>query len=219
VLLGNENKGWAGRARRGRETGVSGAAGDKEEGREAAELAFMLKAVSLGFGVAKPWGDSEQYDFILDTGTRLSRVQVKSTSAIQNGAYCVNAQRHANGKYIAYRTGEIDFLIAQIVPEDSWYVIPLQAILPRRHLRIYPEDETTSSALPKISGGVALDWVKHPDGSPLPFRGARRSLNSPMSSLRELHFARRSYIPDHFEHLNGTLGTRDQDGLPGRSTS
>src|SRR6266478_8495353 len=80
---------------------------------EAAELAFMLKAVSLGFGVAKPWGDSERYDFILDSGTRLWRVQVKSTSALQSGAYCVNAQRHANGNAVAYRTGEIDFLIAQ----------------------------------------------------------------------------------------------------------
>ena len=107
-----------------------------------AELAFMLKAVSLGFGVAKPWGDSEQYDFILDTGTRLSRVQVKSSSALQNGAYCVGAQRHANGNSIAYKTGEIDFLIAQIVPEDCWYVIPLEAILPRRTLRIYPEKDS-----------------------------------------------------------------------------
>ena len=35
---------------------------------EIAELAFMQKAVSLGFGVAKPWGDSERYDFILDAG-------------------------------------------------------------------------------------------------------------------------------------------------------
>ena len=114
--------------------------GTKKKG-EAAELAFMLKAVNLGFGVAKPWGDSERYDFILDTGTRLWRVQVKSTSAMQYGSYCVNAQRHANGNSIAYRTGEIDFLIAQIVPEDCWYVIPLKAILPRKSLRIYPEDE------------------------------------------------------------------------------
>jgi hypothetical protein len=38
--------------------------GPKRKG-EAVELAFMLKAVSLGFGVAKPWGDSERYDFIL----------------------------------------------------------------------------------------------------------------------------------------------------------
>src|ERR1700682_4776914 len=102
--------------------------GTKKKGEEA-ELAFMLKAVSLGFGVAKPWGDSERYDFILDSGTRLTRVQVKSSSHIYSGAYFVNAKRHMNGKSIPYRIGEIDFLIAQIVPEDSWYVIPLKAIL------------------------------------------------------------------------------------------
>jgi hypothetical protein len=32
---------------------------------ELAELAFMSKAASLGFGVAKPYGDSERFDFIL----------------------------------------------------------------------------------------------------------------------------------------------------------
>jgi hypothetical protein len=112
--------------------------GTKKRG-EAAELAFMLKAVSLGFGVAKPWGDSERYDFILDTGTRLSRVQVKSSSALHNGTYCVNANRHSYGTSFAYRTGEIDFVIAQIVPEDCWYVIPLEAILPHRYLRIFPQ--------------------------------------------------------------------------------
>ena len=114
--------------------------GTKKKG-EAAELAFMLKAVSLGFGVAKPWGDSERYDFILDTGTRLWRVQVKSTSALHYGAYSVKAQRHSNGKSIAYKTGEIDFLIALIVPEDCWYVIPLKAIRSHKSLRIYPEKD------------------------------------------------------------------------------
>ena len=114
--------------------------GTKKKG-EAAELAFMLKAVSLGFGVAKPWGDSERYDFILDTGTRLWRVQIKSSSALRNGTYCVNANRHSYGTSFAYRKGEIDFLIAQIVPEDCWYVIPLEAILPRKNLRIYPEKD------------------------------------------------------------------------------
>ena len=115
--------------------------GTSKKKGEAAELAFMLKAVSLGFGVAKPWGDSEQYDFILDTGTRLTRVQVKSSGALHHGTYCVNANRYAYRTSIAYRTGEIDFLIAQIVPEDCWYVIPLEAILPRKSLRIYPEKD------------------------------------------------------------------------------
>ena len=66
---------------------------------------------------------------------------MKSTSALHYGAYSVKAQRHSNGKSIAYKTGEIDFLIAQIVPEDSWYVIPLEAILPRKSLRIYREKD------------------------------------------------------------------------------
>jgi hypothetical protein len=115
--------------------------GTKKKG-EAAELAFMLKAVSLGFGVAKPWGDSERYDFILDSGTRLTRVQIKSSSALHNGTYCVNANRHSYLTSFAYRIGEIDFVIAQIVPEDCWYVIPLEAILPRKSLRIYPEKDS-----------------------------------------------------------------------------
>ena len=45
---------------------------------EIAELAFMQKVVSLGFAVAKPWGDSERYDYILDDGGRFLRVQVEA---------------------------------------------------------------------------------------------------------------------------------------------
>jgi hypothetical protein len=40
---------------------------------ELAELAFQYKAASLGFGVAKPYGDSERYDFILDSRNLDSR--------------------------------------------------------------------------------------------------------------------------------------------------
>src|SRR5207248_6285949 len=45
---------------------------------EVAESVFLAKAMSLGFGVAKPWGDSERYDFIVDSGEKLWRVQLKS---------------------------------------------------------------------------------------------------------------------------------------------
>jgi PD-(D/E)XK nuclease superfamily protein len=40
---------------------------------ELSEAAFLLKATEQGFLVAKPWGDSERYDFIVDSGTRLWR--------------------------------------------------------------------------------------------------------------------------------------------------
>ncbi|PYV75282.1 MAG: hypothetical protein DMG97_06765 [Acidobacteria bacterium] len=44
---------------------------------EVGELAFMRNAISLGFGVAKPWGDSDHYDFILNLGHLFWRIQVK----------------------------------------------------------------------------------------------------------------------------------------------
>ena len=51
---------------------------DAKQKGEVGELAFLHKAASLGFGVAQPHGDSELYDFILDSGERFWRVQVKS---------------------------------------------------------------------------------------------------------------------------------------------
>src|SRR2546421_12386758 len=45
---------------------------------EISEAAFVLRAHSLGFLVAKPWGDSEKYDFVLDAGSKLWRVGGKT---------------------------------------------------------------------------------------------------------------------------------------------
>ena len=45
-----------------------------------AELRFMAKAAELGFQLAKPLGDTAQYDVVLDLGGRFISVQVKSTS-------------------------------------------------------------------------------------------------------------------------------------------
>jgi antitoxin ParD1/3/4 len=156
---------------------------------ELAELAFALKAASLGFGVSKPYGDSERYDFILDSRTAsstishsdshllchserstpdchpeegtfcptkdlseprdaerclrgtnarlarilcphssLHRVQVKCSTQFVDGLYRVNAHRRIYGRAVPYLPSEIDFLVAYIIPEDTWYVIPIHAI-------------------------------------------------------------------------------------------
>jgi hypothetical protein len=103
-----------------------------------AELAFVYKAASLGFAVAKPYGDSERYDFILDNGTRLWRVQVKSVGALRCGAYYVNAQRRVGRGVIPYSSSEIDFLVAHVIPEDAWFIIPVEAIMRIKTVRLYP---------------------------------------------------------------------------------
>ena len=103
---------------------VRGAMNTKVRGG-VAELAFMLKAASLGFGVSKPHADTERYDFIIDSGKRLSRVQVKSTSSLFNGGYRARAAWSNNS---LYNLNQIDFLVVYIVPRNIWYVIPVTAI-------------------------------------------------------------------------------------------
>ena len=44
------------------------------------ELLFMTRATEHGLRVMRPWGDSSRYDFVVETGGRFLRVQVKSTS-------------------------------------------------------------------------------------------------------------------------------------------
>ena len=102
---------------------------------EVAEAAFLAKASRLGFGVAKPWGDSERYDFILDSGHGLVRVQVKSTQRYAQSRYRVKG---TGSRDDGYTLDEIDFLVAYIVPEDLWYVVPVAAFASRKGLRFYP---------------------------------------------------------------------------------
>jgi hypothetical protein len=105
---------------------------------ELAEMRFMLKAAGLGFGVAKPWGDSERYDFVLDSGKRFWRVQVKSTYVARAYSYAVSAKGSMDGKCEAYTAEQIDFLVAYIVAEDAWYVVPIRDFAPRKQLDFYP---------------------------------------------------------------------------------
>jgi len=104
---------------------------------ELAELAFMSKAASLGFGVAKPYGDSERFDFILSWGRRLWRVQVKSTRTAKRGVYEISAHG-CWGAHDIYTKDEIDFIVAYVVPEDTCYVIPIEATQGRKRLCLHP---------------------------------------------------------------------------------
>jgi len=90
---------------------------------EVAEAAFLAKASDLGFRVAKPWGDSDPYDFIVETGGRLWKVQVKSAHRPgEDGSYSFRAHGHS------LRADEIDALVAYVVPENAWYVFPVKVV-------------------------------------------------------------------------------------------
>ena len=104
---------------------------------ELAELAFMRKAATLGFAVAKPWGDCDRYDVIVRIGKIFWRVQIKSVWAIAPSRkhYRVKTTGSRDSSYSAE---EIDFLVAYIFPEDTWYVFPVAEVENRETLCIWP---------------------------------------------------------------------------------
>ncbi len=109
---------------------------------EISEAAFLFKAKSLGFMVAKPWGDSERCDFIVGSESKLWRVQLKCTEVIRARGYEVQPiyAVYGGGKS-AYTAEEIDVLVVHIVPKDTWYVIPVEALAGGKSLRFYPDIE------------------------------------------------------------------------------
>jgi len=105
-----------------------------------AELAFMHKAAELGFGVTKPSGDVEHYDFILDSGSRLWRVQVKSTYTPRKTRRCYYVQPTHGYARKTYTADEIDFVVAYVVPARAWYVIPICALTSGMRIYLFPDN-------------------------------------------------------------------------------
>jgi hypothetical protein len=111
---------------------------------EVAESVFLTKAISMGFAVMKPWGDSERYDFVLDAGGELWRVQVKSAyRATKDGGYTIHA--HGNESKHPYTKDEVDVVVAYIVPEDAWYVIPIEAFKEIKSMKLFPSSKRRRS--------------------------------------------------------------------------
>jgi len=130
---------------------------------ELAEMMFMVKAAQKGFATAKPYGDSRRYDFILDVGQRLWRVQVKSSSAKQYGSYLVNLQRNANGEVVPYDASEIDFVVAYVMPCDAWFVIPVEAIYGRQSAKLCLHGNPRSGRLGKYWEAWGLMTTRWPE--------------------------------------------------------
>jgi hypothetical protein len=107
----------------------------RKQSGELAEIAFLHKAADLGFGVAKPYGDSESYDFILDSGERFWRVQVKSIHTSSRRGYRTQAHHHTGEPYTPE---DIDFLVAYVVRLGIWYVIPVNCVATTTALSFYP---------------------------------------------------------------------------------
>ena len=135
---------------------------------EWAELRFMERAAEQGLCVSKPWGETSQYDFVVETAGKLFRIQVKSTWSMNHGAYVV-CVRNSKG---AYPAGAFDFVAAYLIPVDTWYILPEKRILSQGTVLLYPESKRSKykpyrEAWKLLTGGETAD-----EAGPIPMTGS-----------------------------------------------
>jgi hypothetical protein len=102
------------------------------------EVAFVHKAMSLGYVVAKPYGQMHRYDFMLEGGNKLLRIQVKTSTCMRDGRYQLCVQRITHRRTVAYKKSELDFVVAYLMLEGVWYILPISVIAGRRSLLLPP---------------------------------------------------------------------------------
>jgi hypothetical protein len=109
---------------------------------EWAELRFMTRAAELGLRVTKPWGDNSPYDFAVESNGHFLRVQVKCTQQKRWNSYrCV-----INSNGAPYRPDQIDFIAAYVIPADTWYILPIQAIPNQPEILLSPHSKKSKHA-------------------------------------------------------------------------
>lgn len=93
------------------------------------EQKCFLKCLEYGYMVSKPLFDNARYDFILDTGDRLLRIQVKSSTWNEDKtAFSFNGySQHSTGdgnKRMKYTNREIDYFMTE--KDGVFYLYPAE---------------------------------------------------------------------------------------------
>ena len=134
--LRGDRRASASMANRGARIALSGSVvRTKKDKGYLAEMAFATKAMSLGFNVCKPMGETQGFDFTIESGLEVKKVQIKSGWVKDGCAYPVRI----GGKHRPYRADETDFIIVYVVPEDAWYIVPVAAAASTRMARFFPQ--------------------------------------------------------------------------------
>jgi PD-(D/E)XK endonuclease len=125
------------------------------------ELKVITAYAEAGFAVSVPLGGGVPYDFIVDIGERLLKVQVK-TGRLRNGCVIFPMQRFSghSGKPRSYARGEID-LFAIYCPENAKIYVWQFGDNPTQGYLRY--SETRNNQQQKIRWAKDYEFEKHID--------------------------------------------------------
>lgn len=85
---------------------------------DVAEARFLHEALKRGYSVSDPFGDDDPYDFIIDNGKKLFKIQVKSTTTSRKDAFKTGLRNPP------YQEGDFKFAAIYVTEVDDFYIIP-----------------------------------------------------------------------------------------------
>lgn len=107
------------------------------------EQKCFLKCIEYGYQVSKPLFDNARYDFILDTGKKLLKIQIKTSrwmdeehSSFSFNGYSQHSTSDGN-KRMKYTNKEIDYFMTE--RDNKFYLYPAQEQgFAEKRLRVSP---------------------------------------------------------------------------------
>jgi len=113
------------------------------------EQLFSFRAFEEGLLPSVPIGDNASYDFLIDSGNKISRVQVKSSSARQSGRnqarYDFFLKHSIQSK--VYSPDQLDVFALVVIPLRTIYIVPFEAVTKLTKIGVYPETPNTRSRM------------------------------------------------------------------------
>lgn len=96
------------------------------------ELECITYFMKLGYNVSIPFGENSKYDFILDVGNKLLKIQCKTCRAGRTyNSIVISAQSHhknsISNKVANYSVTDIDYFATFY--QDNCYLIPVEICL------------------------------------------------------------------------------------------
>ncbi|MGB1617888.1 MAG: group I intron-associated PD-(D/E)XK endonuclease [Litorivicinaceae bacterium] len=119
----------------------------------AGELLFHSRALRQGFDVSLPIGDNSPYDCLVDTGTKIHRIQVKtcaSPDGPNSNRYGFSLKRGRDEQ--TYGT-TIDFFALVCLEIDVIYIVPIEDLMNQRTAKTWPTTEGTTGRFEKFREG------------------------------------------------------------------
>jgi hypothetical protein len=108
-----------------------------------------------------PGAKAIRYDFIVDCGGHIWRVQVKSAHSSAINGYSFHACGNVHSR--RYTPRDIDFIVGYVVPDNAWYVIPIEVFAERTGVKVFPSSKRRMSRYEKYR--EAWDYMRNPDSA------------------------------------------------------